>query len=208
MTRIGGRHGSRPSIAALLATLVVALLVIACGGPATTVSPTASASPSASSEAGSGAGPAEPSPSDAAVGPSPTPWPGGIVEAVVLLGRADLEVQKAGADLGAAAANEDLPAMWGAADGLVPLLEKMQGQVDRIRDYPETAATAAAYDKALADLLAGAKGIRQAIDDKDATALQAAVQQLATGTAAYGEARKLLAPLVDRAILMEKVLVK
>jgi hypothetical protein len=146
--------------------------------------------------------------SEAVVGPSPTPWPGSIVEAVVLLGKADLEVQKAGADLGAAAAYEDLEAMWGAADGFVPVLEKMQAQVDRIRDYPETAGAAAAYDKALPDMLAGAKGIRDAIDAKDATALQAAVQQLAAGTAAYGQARVVLAPLVDQAILMEKVLVK
>ena len=203
---MGRRALCRPSVATLLATFVVALLVVACGGPSTSASPAAPASASPSAEAGSGA-PAV-SPSDGAAAPSPTPWPGSIVEAVVLLSRADLEVQKAGGDLGAAAATEDLEAMWGAADGFVPLLEKMQRQVDRIRDYPETAAAAAAYDTALADLLAGAKGIRQAIDDKDPAALQAAAQQLSTGTAEYGEARALLAPLVDRAILMQKVLVK
>ena len=181
--------------------------MVACGGTAS------SASPAASNGAGASASPAETgsegaSTSEAGVAPSPTPWPGGIVEAVVLLGKGDLEVQKAGADLGAAAAYEDLPAMWGAADGFVALLEKMQSQVDRIRDYPETAAAAAAYDKALPDMLAGAKGIRDAIDAKDAAALQAAVQQLGTGTAASAEARRALGPLVDQAILMEKVLVK
>ena len=211
MTPARGRVLSRPSVAALVALLGVALLVIACGGP----SPSTSSAPSAPAASGSGApasggdgGSPAASPSEGFNGPSPTPWPGTIVEAVVLLGKADLEVQKAGGDLGAAAAYEDLEAMWGAADGFVPVLEKMQAQVDRIRDFPETAPAAAAYDKALADMLAGAKGIRDAIDAKDATALQAAVQQLGTGTAEYGEARAVIAPLVDRAILMEKVLVK
>jgi hypothetical protein len=205
---MNARLVARPP-AGLLATLVIALLVVACGGTASSNAPSASAAATtAPSASGDTSGSPGASPSGEAEGPSPTPWPGGIVEAVGLLGRADLEVQKAGGDLGAAAANEDLKAMWGAADGFVPLLEKMQGQVDRIRDYPETATAAAAYDTALADMLAGAKGIRDAIDAKDATALQGAVQQLGTGTAEYGEARKLIAPLVDRAILMEKVLVK
>jgi hypothetical protein len=182
--------------------LLAALLVGACGAAISTAAP--SAVPSAEP-----AGSASPSASASeAVGPSPTSWPGGVVEATVILGKADLEIEKAGGDLGAAAAYEDLEAMWGAADGLATLIEKLQGQVDRIRDYPETAAAAKAYDAALPDMLAGAKGIRTAIDAKDATALAAAVQQLATGTAAYAEARRQIGPLVDQAILMQKVLVK
>ena len=180
--------------------LLVALLVAACG--ASTSSTAAGASPSDATGAS-----ASPDGSEA-VGPSPTPWPGGVVEAVVLLGKADAEIQKAGGDLGAAAAYEDLEAMWGAADGLTALLEKLQGQVDRIRDYPETAAAAKAYDAALPDMVAGATGIRAAIDAKDAAALATAVQQLATGTAAYAEARRQIGPLVEQAILMQRVLLK
>jgi hypothetical protein len=179
--------------------LLVALLVAACGAATSSGSPSSSTSTPAA--------PSSPGASEA-IGPSPTAWPGGVVEAVVLLGKADAEIQKAGGDLGAAAAAEDLEAMWGAADGLAPLLEKMQGQVDRIRDHPETAAAAKAYDAALPDMLAGATGIRAAIDAKDAAALAAAVQQLGTGTAAYAEARRQIGPLVERAILMQRVLVK
>jgi hypothetical protein len=179
--------------------LLVALLVAACGAATSSGSPSSSTSTPAA--------PSSPGASEA-IGPSPTAWPGGVVEAVVLLGKADAEIQKAGGDLGAAAASEDLEAMWGAADGLAPLLEKMQGQVDRIRDHPETAAAAKAYDAALPDMLAGATGIRAAIDAKDAAALAAAVQQLGTGTAAYAEARRQIGPLVERAILMQRVLVK
>ena len=188
--------GGGPLVALVL---LVALLVAACG--AATPSGATSSAPSTPVESSS------PGASEA-TGPSPTAWPGGVVEAVVLLGKADAEIQKAGGDLGAAAAYEDLEAMWGAADGLAALLAKMQGQVDRIRDHPETAAAAAAYDAALPDMLAGATGIRAAIDAKDATALAAAVQQLGTGTAAYAEARREIGPLVEQAILMQRVLVK
>ena len=179
--------------------LLVALLVTACGGATSSGAP--SSSPSTSTEPPTPAG-------SEGIGPSPTSWPGGVVEAVVLRGKADLEIQKAGGDLGAAATNEDLEAMWGAADGFVPLLEKVEGQVDRIRDYPESAGAAKAYDAALPDMLAGAKGIRAAIDAKDAAALTAAVKQLQAGTAAYAEARRQIGPLVEQAILMQRVLVK
>ena len=95
--------------------LLAALLVAACG--AATSTSTTAAVPSPPGASGSpGASPSE------AIGPSPTSWPGGVVEATVLLGKADLEIQKAGGDLGAAAANEDLEAMWGAADGFAPRL--------------------------------------------------------------------------------------
>ena len=199
MTPVRRNHVASGGGSPAALVLLVALLVAACG--TATSSATPGASPSSTTDASS------PGASEA-IGPSPTAWPGGVVEAVVLLGKADAEIQKAGGDLGAAAANEDLKAMWGAADGLAPLLEKMQGQVDRIRDYPETAAAAKAYDAALPDMLAGAQGIRAAIDAKDAAALAAAVKQLGTGTAAYAEARRQIAPLVEQAILMQRVLLK
>jgi hypothetical protein len=193
---------SRPAVTSAVAVLaggmLVALVVAACAGPTSTASPVSpGASPTASASA-----------SEAVVGPSPTPWPGGVVEAIVILGKADLEIQKAGGDLGAAAASEDLEAMWGAADGLAVLIEKLQKQVDRIRDYPVSADAATAYDAAFPDMLAGAKGIRDAISAKDSAALTDAVQQLGRGTAAYAEARRQMGPLVDQAILMQRVLVK
>jgi len=197
----------RPTI--LVAGILVALIVAACGAATPTAAPAESSGAAASASASAPAsGSPGSSPSDAAIGPSPTPWPGGVVEAIVILGKADLEIQKAGGDLGAAAASEDLEAMWGAADGLAALIEKLQGQVDRIRDYPESAAAARAYDAAFPDMLSGAKGIRDAITAKDAAAVSEAVAQLGRGTAAYAQARREIAPLVDRAILMQRVLVK
>jgi len=187
----GPFRASRAGGALALVALCVALLVAACG--ATTVTPSASPSPS---DRGGG------------LAPSATPWPGGVVEAVIILGKADAEIQAAGADLGAAAAYQDLEAMWGAADGLATLIEKLQRQVPRIADYPETAPAAAAYAAALPDMLAGATQVRDSITAKDAAGIAAGSQQLARGLDNYREARRLIGPLVDQAFLMQRLLVK
>lgn len=181
--------------------LVVALLVAACGAVSSTPAPS-SASPAASgAPAASGGG-------GGVLAPGETPWPGTVVEAVMNLALADVEIQKAGADLGAAAAYEDLPAMWGAADGLATLVKRLQGEVPRIAGYPESAAAAKAYDAAFPDMLAGASALRDAIDAKDAAGIVAGSQQLATGLDAYAQARREIGPLAERAMLMQRILVK
>jgi hypothetical protein len=210
VTRRSAPDRGAPLVAiALLVSLLVAACGVATGSAVPSLSGSPSARPSPSAVAPSGAASGSPDASDGpAIGPSPTPWPGGVVEAVVILGKADLEIKAAGADLGAAAAYQDLEAMWGAADGLATLIERLQGQVDRIRDYPVTAAAAAAYDAAFPDMLAGAKGIRDAITAGDGQALTTAVAQLAKGTAAYEAARREIGPLVEPALLMQRILVK
>jgi hypothetical protein len=185
--------------------LLVGLLVAACGMATGSPGASASATPGATSAAASGSPGAS---DDTAAGPSPTPWPGDVVEAIVILGKADLEIKAAGGDLGAAAAYEDLQAMWGAADGLATLIARLQPQVDRIRDYPVTAAAAKAYDAAFPDMLAGAQKVRDSIKAGDSAGLTAGVEQLAKGTAAYEAARREIGPLVEPALLMQRVLVK
>lgn len=175
--------------------LGLALLLTACGGTAGTASP----APSDSAVASGGA--VEPM-------PSPTRWPGGVIEAVMNLGKADAEIQAAGADLGMAAAYQDLKLMWGAADGLATLLERLEGQLPRIADYPETAAAADAYAAALPDMLAGARTLRDAITAGDAAGVEAGSRQLSKGLGAYAVARRLIGPLVDQALLMQKLLLK
>ena len=130
------------------------------------------------------------------------------MEAIVILGKADEQIKTASGDLGAAAASEDLQAMWGAADGLATLIERLQPQVDRIRDYPVTAAAATAYDGAFPDMLAGALAIRDSITAGDGAGLTAGVERLAKGTAAYEAARREIGPLVEPALLMQRILVK
>lgn len=187
----------------LVVFVALAGLVAACGPSGTTPSPSAG---SASSEAPSSGAPA--AGGSPAIGPEPTSWPGTVVEAVVILAKADLEIQAAGADLGAAAAYEDLEAMWGAADGLATLIERLGEQVPKLAVYPETAAAADAYEAAFPDMLAGATLIRDSITAGDGTGLAEGSRQLASGLDKYREARRLVGPLFDRAILMQRILVK
>ena len=126
----------------------------------------------------------------------------------MILGKADAEIQAAGADLGAAAAYEDLEAMRGAADGLATLITRLIPQVDRIRDYAETAPAATALASAYPDMLAGATELRDAITNGDPAGIASGSQRLATGLEAYRLARRELGPLVDQAILMQRLLVK
>ena len=179
--------------------LLVTLLVAACGVTTATPapSPVVPASPGAS-----------PSVDGGAHWPSPAGWPGGVVEALVNQGHADGHNQLAGGDHRVAAANEDIEAMRGAADGLAILLERLIPQIDRIRDYPETAPAAAAYDAAFPVMLEGATQLRDAIDGGDATAMAAGSQRLAEGLEQYAEARRLIGPLVDQALLMQRLLIK
>ena len=193
----------------LVAFVLVALFVAACGAtgvsPSARVSPPASASPPASS-ASSVSPP--PSPDAGGPGPAATRWPGGVVEAVMILAKADAEIKAAGADLGAAAASQDLDAMRGAADGLATLLERLGREIPRIAEYPETAPAAGAYAAAFPAMLAGATALRDSITAGDAPGIAAGSRQLAAGLELYAEARRLIGPLADEALLMQRMLVK
>ncbi len=57
-------------------------------------------------------------------------------------------------------------------------------------------------------MLAGAKQLRDAIKAGDAAGITAGSQQLSAGTQDYQQARELIGPLVDRALLMQRLLLK
>ncbi len=202
-TEPAGPLRASPAGVVPIVALVLALLVVACGATSSTASPSADRPASASAGASGGGGGA-----GSALEPGATPWPGTVVEAVMILALADVEIQAAGADLGAAAAYEDLRAMWGAADGLATLMEKLQAQVPRIAGYPESAAAAKAYEAAFPDMLAGATTLRDAITASDAAGISAGSLQLAAGLEKYAVARREIGPLAERAMLMQRILVK
>jgi hypothetical protein len=140
--------------------------------------------------------------------PSGPRWSASTIEAVLALGAADSELEKAGADLQAAVDAQDLRAMWGAADGLVKLIDALTPQIAKLDDTPATQPTAALYRKAFPQLAAGAAKLRDAITAGDAPGILAGSQEIARGLADYAVVRRAIGPLVDQAIAQKRFLVK
>jgi hypothetical protein len=188
----GPRTIALPSVGRrLLLGLVVAASFLGCG-TSTPPSPSGLSSPASSPGA-------EPS------GPS---WPTTTILAVLALGSADGELEKAGADLQAAADKQDLAAMRGAADGMVTLIDTLTPEIERLEAFPLTQPAAALYRKAFPALAAGGRKLRDAITAGDSAGILAGSRQIASGLADYALARRAIGPLVDQALVQQRFLVK
>ena len=129
----------------------------------------------------------------------------------VNLGASRTQVQAAGADLGAAAGDQDLKAMWGAADGLATLIERAADAGRRgSRTIPSRRRPPRRTRRPCPDMLAGRRRkLRDSITAGDAAGVTAGSEQLAKGLEAYAAGpRALIGPLVDEALLMQRQLVK
>ena len=193
----GPRTATLHRAAPILAVIAVVVSLVACGtatpsGPSGTSS--ISTQPPQATPGGSG-------------GPEPTPprWPGTTVLAVIAMGAADGEIQKAGVDLQKAADTEDLKAMWGAADGLARMIDGLMPNIDRLTSYPLTKPVGDLYAKALPEISAGARQLRDAITARDAAGISAGYQQIAKGIADYGPIRLQIAGLVEQAIVQQRL---
>ena len=124
-------------------------------------------------------------PARAAAEPSATPWPGGVIEALLVLGAADQDIQTAGGDLGTAVNKQDLEAMWGAADGLATCSTQLPARSTGSAATRRRPTLAAAYDAALPEMTGGAKELRDAITDEDAAGITAGSQRFPNGLEAY-----------------------
>jgi hypothetical protein len=198
-----------------LLPVVFAAVLVACGS---TVAPSGSPGAASSSAAAPTVGLPNASGlpvvagSDAvgSLGPdgSPPRWPGSTVLAVIALGAADGEIEKAGKDLQAAADKEDLRAMWGAADGLAKMIDSLMPNLDRLEAYAGTTDVSRLYRKSFPELSAGAKQLRDSITSGDSNGVVAGSQLIARGLADYAPVRQLIAGLVEEAILQQRLLVK
>lgn len=139
---------------------------------------------------------------------SPEPWPGTTVLAVIALGAADGEIQKAGVDLQKAADTQDLKAMWGAADGLARMIDGLMPNIDRLDFYPLTKPVGQLYRTAFPELAGGAKQLRDAITAGDSAGVVAGSQQIAKGLGDYSPIRQQIAALVEQAIVQQRLYVK
>ena len=192
----------RPPLVALI--LVAAGFVAACGATAPSGA-TFSAAPGSAAPAGSDAPIAGES---AAPGPSQPRWPGTTVLAVIALGAADGEIQKAGMDLQRAADAQDLQAMWGAADGLAKLVDALTPNLERLDVYEGTKPVADRYRAAFPDIGGGAKQLRDAITGGDPNGVVAGSQRIAKGLQTYAPIRREIAALVEQAIAQQRLLVR
>src|SRR5437870_8537162 len=88
---------------------------------------------------GSGPSPSSAASSAEATGPSDSPvgtfWPEEVPPAIVALGAGDNEIRKAGVDMGAAVAQEDLRGMAGAAGGLANLTAGLLPDAQAVARY-------------------------------------------------------------------------
>jgi hypothetical protein len=175
----------------LLLALVLGATLLGCGA--------APASPSAAAASPSGAPAAE---------PSVRRWPGGTALAMIALGAADAQLQKAGADLAAAADKQDLKAMWGAADGMAKLIDELMPEVARLEDDVDTRAAGALYQKAFPQLSSGARKLRDAITAGDSAGILAGSQEIGRGLADYAAVRQVIGPLVEQAFLQQRLYTK
>jgi len=192
--RTAAHHQAAPIVAACL---VLALALGACGTAAPTGSAAVSSHRPSPAPAGSG-GP----------GTSPEPWPGTTVLAVIALGAADGEIEKAGVDLQKAADTQDLRAMWGAADGLAKMIDALMPNLDRIESYPLTKPVAQLYRTAFPELAAGAKQLRDSITAGDSAGVVAGSQRIATALGHYSPIREQIAALVEQAIVQQRLYTK
>ncbi|MBI2764175.1 MAG: hypothetical protein HYX54_10640 [Chloroflexi bacterium] len=181
-----GRRPCRPSI------LYLVVLVTACGGAAT-ATPASSPTATGSDPAGSPA-------------PKPPRWPGTAVLAVIKLAGADGEIAKAGKDFMTAANSNDLRLMWGAADGLIPVVQDLVSSVDPLERFNKTAELAGYLRKAYPLLIEGATLLRDSITAGDATGVEEGSRKLAEGLNAYAPARAILSDLVTEALLQQRIL--
>lgn len=138
--------------------------------------------------------------------PKPTFWPGTVVLAVIKLGGADGEIAKAGQDFITAADTGDVELLWGAADGLIPVVEDLVPSVDPLEGYELTAELGTHLRTAYPLMLEGATLLRDSIVAGDGAGVEEGSRKLAEGIAAYAPARAILAELVPQALLMQRTL--
>ncbi len=169
------------------AVFLLAGVVMACGG-STSPSPV----PSAGSE----------SPV-----PKPSRWPGTAVLAVIKLAGADGEIAKAGQDFITAADASDVALMWGAADGLIPVIDDLMLSVEHLEEFDKTTELAGHLRKAYPLMLEGATLLRDSITAGDVAGVEEGSRKLAEGLTAYSPARALLADLLPEALLQQRNLV-
>lgn len=166
-----GRRVPASRLPLRIAVVVAAVVLGACGTAAPSRSP--ASSPSSAAPGASGA-------------PRTTPWPGNAVLGIEALGVSDSEIREAINDFGQGVANEDLPLMRRAADGL-SRIDELSPNADKIDVFPPMQPLAARLREILPAIASSAAGLRDAIDAGDAAGIGTHSRDLAAALTQYAE---------------------
>lgn len=188
-----GGSGPRRQRSIWPTVLVVLAGVVAACGTVVSTSPVGSPGEDATG------GPTSPA-------PKPSHWPGTAVLAVIKLAGADGEIAKAGQDFQTAANSDDVALMWGAADGLIPVVQDLIPSIDPLEGFDKTAELAGYLRKAYPLLIEGATLLRDSITAGDVAGVEEGSRKLADGLIAYAPARAILSDLVIEALLQQRIL--
>jgi hypothetical protein len=178
--------------ACALAIIVFGVALGACGS-----SPSPTSSAASSDEAAA--------PSDSPVG---TFWPEEVPPAIVALGAGDNEIRKAGVDMGAAVAQEDLHGMAGAAGGLANLTTGLIPDAQAVARYGPFSDLGSRAVTALTHLHDGAVALSDAIRAGNADKILSASTAIGQALEEYGAVRPGLSDLVPEALRQQRALLK
>jgi hypothetical protein len=123
-----------------------------------------------------------------------------VAQAVLNLAAADNEIRKAGVDLVAAAEDQDLALMRGAAAGLVGVVEPNIANAELLQTFELTRPAGDRAREAMVGLREAALMIQTAIDAGDAAAIEEGSRRLAAAVQVYAEARVLVSQLAEEAL--------
>jgi hypothetical protein len=190
-----GRHGGlgQPVVRPLFAValLAVALVAAACGS--TTAPQSSIAVPSQTFDTNN---------------PNTKIWPTDVINATIALAALDNEIKKASTDLNKAADTSDTALLLGAAEGIVALVTPLQPDAAKMAGFEETKAAGEAYVKALGAIRTSGEALVKSLRAGDGPGVTTNAQALAQAMALYGEARPLIVDLANKAIEMQKHLLR
>lgn len=149
-----------------------------------------------------------PTPTAGIPNPNTQIWPTDVISATIALAAMDNEVKKAGDDLTKAADTADLVLLLGAAEGLAKLAGDSIPNARILIGWADTKAVGDAYLPALTAIQVSAQGLATAVRGNDPAGVTSNSQSLGQAIGLYAKARPLIVDVADKALEMQKHLLR
>jgi hypothetical protein len=141
-------------------------------------------------------------------GPKPTSWPPAVVSGSISLGQANADFTTMSADLAAAVDSGDPARMLVTIDDALTFLTENQKNIPRLQAYDGTRTVGDGLAAAYSKMIDGATRIRDGLRSGDGSAVSTGFQTFADGSRDYAAVAPDLADLAERAVLMQRGLLK